>query len=137
MCPLRFILVLFSTLLAVYFAWRSVRSSDQNDQQLNTSVISQNLSMVTAPPRRQATNTPKCIPTTTTLTKYKLLLSVCRQPASLCRTNHSTCVPLITPDHLCLIRIITKKPSIHACPLSLVVRAVKRCCPSQRYVLIP
>ncbi|KAK9671752.1 hypothetical protein RND81_12G052200 [Saponaria officinalis] len=46
MCPLRFILVLFSALLAVYFAWRSARSLDQNDQQLNTSVISQKLSMM-------------------------------------------------------------------------------------------
>ncbi|KAK9664655.1 hypothetical protein RND81_14G058800 [Saponaria officinalis] len=41
MCPLRFILVFFSAILAAYFAWRSVRSSDQNDQQLNTSIISQ------------------------------------------------------------------------------------------------
>jgi len=30
MCPLRFILVFFSALLAVYFAWRMARSSEEN-----------------------------------------------------------------------------------------------------------
>lgn len=31
MCPLRFILVFFSAVLAGYFAWRSVRSSPEID----------------------------------------------------------------------------------------------------------
>ncbi|XP_061342847.1 uncharacterized protein LOC133289014 [Gastrolobium bilobum] len=31
MCPLRFILVFFSAVLAGYFAWRTVRSSPEND----------------------------------------------------------------------------------------------------------
>ncbi|XP_065853056.1 uncharacterized protein [Euphorbia lathyris] len=31
MCPLRFILVFFSAVLAGYFAWRSVRSSPELD----------------------------------------------------------------------------------------------------------
>ncbi|KAK4275937.1 hypothetical protein QN277_018947 [Acacia crassicarpa] len=31
MCPLRFILVFFSTVLAGYFAWRTVRSSPDTD----------------------------------------------------------------------------------------------------------
>ncbi|KAL8142847.1 hypothetical protein V2J09_015879 [Rumex salicifolius] len=31
MCPLRFILVFFSAILAGYFAWRSVRSSPEID----------------------------------------------------------------------------------------------------------
>ncbi|XP_010558727.1 PREDICTED: uncharacterized protein LOC104827276 [Tarenaya hassleriana] len=30
MCPLRFILVFFSAVLAGYFAWRTVRSSDHS-----------------------------------------------------------------------------------------------------------
>ncbi|KAF7145710.1 hypothetical protein RHSIM_Rhsim04G0087700 [Rhododendron simsii] len=31
MCPLRFILVFFSAILAGYFAWRAVRSSPETD----------------------------------------------------------------------------------------------------------
>ncbi|XP_058212370.1 uncharacterized protein LOC131324425 [Rhododendron vialii] len=31
MCPLRFILVFFSAVLAGYFAWRAVRSSPETD----------------------------------------------------------------------------------------------------------
>ncbi|KAL6997480.1 hypothetical protein U1Q18_007607 [Sarracenia purpurea var. burkii] len=31
MCPLRFILVFFSAILAGYFAWRTVRSSPETD----------------------------------------------------------------------------------------------------------
>ncbi|KAH9604305.1 hypothetical protein KSS87_005512 [Heliosperma pusillum] len=39
MCPLRFILVFFSAILAAYFAWKSFASSD--DDELNTAVFSQ------------------------------------------------------------------------------------------------
>ncbi|KAI4325552.1 hypothetical protein MLD38_030937 [Melastoma candidum] len=37
MCPLRFILVFFSAVLAGYFAWRAVRSSPDDDQSSNES----------------------------------------------------------------------------------------------------
>ncbi|KAL9228074.1 hypothetical protein vseg_003690 [Gypsophila vaccaria] len=39
MCPLRFILVFFSAILAAYFAWRSVRSSN-NEDEINSPIIS-------------------------------------------------------------------------------------------------
>ncbi|CAM8968848.1 unnamed protein product [Rhodiola kirilowii] len=31
MCPLRFILVFFSAVLAGYFAWKSIRTDDDDD----------------------------------------------------------------------------------------------------------
>lgn len=38
MCPLRFILVFFSAVLAGYFAWRSVRSSPKIDLAFDDSI---------------------------------------------------------------------------------------------------
>ncbi|XP_030926223.1 uncharacterized protein LOC126693054 [Quercus robur] len=44
MCPMRFILVFFSAILAGYFAWRTVRSSPETENIFEDSTV-ENISM--------------------------------------------------------------------------------------------